>query len=89
MILVDDKTSYPPHPFLSIFGREISIVAASVDSWKFFLRAVLAPSDWFLVCINDYPMGSSILDELFLLRTVPCSSLGPSTRWAVLLRRER
>src|SRR3989454_12320900 len=51
--------------------------------WKFLSGTILAPSYWLPICIDNYPVGLSILDERFLLPTVSYPSL-PRVRLRIL-----
>src|SRR5438094_7816519 len=89
IILVNNKTGYPPEFLVLVCRREISIVATMVNPWKFLSRTILAPSHWLQIRIDNHPVSSSIPDERFLLPTVSHRSLSPRARSRVLGRRVR
>src|SRR5436309_677572 len=89
ILLVNNKTGYPPEFLVLIRRREISIVATMVNPWKFLSGTILAPSHWLPICVDNYPVSSSIPDERFLLPTVSHRSLSPRARSGVLGLRVR
>jgi len=85
MILVNNKTGNPPQLVVwAILKVESSIVWSVLDSGKLVLRAILAPSYRFSLCIENYSVRLLLFDEVSFFSAVPDGYLSSGPKLLVL-----